>query len=121
LTGADLRGNALIADGCSVGGDVFLRSGFTARGAVRLPGARITGQLTCSDADLAGMDNDLYSLVADNIRVGEHVLLNGNFRAVGAVRLSGARVDGTVMVEPSRLAGDQALSAIGMRVGQVLT
>ena len=39
----DNDGNALVADGMKVGGDVFLDGGFTAAGAVRLPGADITG------------------------------------------------------------------------------
>jgi hypothetical protein len=42
------KGNALLADGATVQGDVFLSEGFHATGEVRLLGADIKGQLTCS-------------------------------------------------------------------------
>ena len=44
----------LFAEGMQAGGDVFLGDGFTAAGAVRLPGAVIAGQLNCNGAELAG-------------------------------------------------------------------
>ncbi|MEU9706676.1 hypothetical protein [Streptomyces sp. NPDC047981] len=87
---------------------------------MRLAGASIAGQLACIDAHFDEKDRDGYSLVGNNIRVAEHLVLKGNFTSAGTVRLQGARVDGIVLVEPSDLAGDPALDAIGMRVGQAL-
>ncbi len=48
-------GTALIADGVDVKGDVFLRQGFTAEGEVRLPGAKIGGQLSCTGGTLGAL------------------------------------------------------------------
>jgi len=55
LDGATLtrpQGDALVARGITVGGDVHCADGFTALGAVRFNGARISGFLNFRDADL---------------------------------------------------------------------
>src|SRR5205823_3769645 len=57
LTRAGKKGDALTADSIKVSGNVFLDSApgqgiFTAAGAVRLPGANITGQLCMRGAQL---------------------------------------------------------------------
>ena len=77
LKGTDSHGNALVADGLKVSGDVFLDGGFTAAGAVRLPGADITGQLSCSGAQLTGTDSHGNALVADGMEAGGGVVLAG--------------------------------------------
>ena len=86
LTGTDHDGNALAADGMKAHHDVLLDSGpaddpggrppFTAAGAVRLARADITGQLSCSGAQLTGTDRDGNALAADGMRVGAAVLLD---------------------------------------------
>jgi len=43
LTGTDQDGDSLNGENLQVDGDVFLNDGFTAAGAIRLPGAHITG------------------------------------------------------------------------------
>jgi hypothetical protein len=51
----DLQGTwlpSLVADAITVKGNVFLRNGFRTEGQVRLPGARIGGDLDCSNAAL---------------------------------------------------------------------
>ncbi|WIX83310.1 hypothetical protein QRX50_22390 [Amycolatopsis carbonis] len=102
--GATLRnyvGPALAADRLQTGGSVFLCDGFSATGAgsgaVRLLGARITGQLECAGAIL---HNDFGpALNADRLQAEGNVILSDGFSATGAgeygaVRLSGARIAG---------------------------
>jgi len=47
---------ALSADGANVKGDVFLRDGFSGEGTVRLPGARIEGDLNYSRGKFGEMN-----------------------------------------------------------------
>jgi len=121
LTGQNQSRNALVGDGMKVGGDVFLDGGFTAAGAVRLPGAAITGQLNCRGAELTGRDQDGDALVADGIKVGGDVVLDEGFTAVGAVWLPGADITGQLNCRGARLTGQnrygKALDASGMKVG----
>src|SRR5215475_14970607 len=80
LTGTNHVGNALDADGMKVGHDVLLDAEpaddgaagppFTAAGAVRLARADITGQLSCSGAQLTGTDRAGNALVAEGMKVG---------------------------------------------------
>jgi hypothetical protein len=114
LTGTDQHGNALIADGMTAHHDVLLdkapagdgKAGllFTAAGAVRLARADITGQLSCSGAQLTGTDQHGNALVADGIKVGAAVLLNNGFTAAGTVSLKSARADRLVL-SPAKRAG----------------
>ncbi len=90
---SDLR-----ADGATICGNVHLRSGFNATGAVRLLGAQIGGDLTCTggtfgNADEAG-DALGFALCADRIVVKGGVFLNAGFNASGEVRLLGAQIGG---------------------------
>jgi len=104
-------GPALHAERLQVDQDVFLRSGFEAigageTGAVWLLGARIHGQLECTDAT---MRNDTGpALVADGLWVEQGVFLSGGFEAVGAggdvtLRLSQVRIGGGLEFAPARL------------------
>jgi hypothetical protein len=124
LTSANSNGNALAADGMRVGGHVFLDERFTAAGAVLLSSAAITGQLNCRGAQLTGADSDGDALVADGVRVGRQVLLDGGFTAAGAVRLSGADITGQLRCSGAQLTGansqGNALFANGMKVGDTV-
>ena len=117
----DQPGYALYARGVRVGGDVLLRGNFTADGAVRLTGADIAGRLRCSSARLTGQDQAGNSLLADKVKVGGDVLLDGGFTADGAVRLTAADIAGTLRCSGAQLkCRDQpgtALYARGIRVG----
>ena len=119
LSGARLEnpnGDALVADGMTVEGGVFLDEGFHATGEVRLLGARIRGQLSCRGARLENPNGD--ALVADRMTVEGGVFLDEGFHATGAVRLLGARIQGQLSCRGARLEnpnGD-ALSADGMTV-----
>jgi hypothetical protein len=121
LTGADSNGNALVADGMKVGGDMFLDGRFTAARAIRLSGADITGQLSCRGAQLTGTDSDGNALAADGMKVGGEMLLNGGFTAAGAIRLPGADITGQLSCRGAQLTGTDsdgnALAAGGMKVG----
>src|SRR5664280_986617 len=116
-SGAQLRndsGPALYADGLTVGDSVFLRAGFTATGAgedgaVRLPGANISGQLACSGAQLRNDSGP--ALLADGLTVGGGVFLHDGFTATGtgedgAVRLLGANVSGQLDCSAAQLRND---------------
>ena len=121
LTGTNNDGDALTADRIKVGGGVFLDQKFTVAGAIRLPGANITGQLNCGGAQLNGRNNDGNALAADGIRVGGGVFLDEGFTAAGTVRLLGADIAGELNCGGAQLNGrnndGNALAADGIRVG----
>ena len=79
-------GYALTADGAEIRGDVFLGSEvfsgrFTADGGVRLPGAKIGGQLDCPGATLSNKSG--YALAADGAEIGGEVFLAGRVQRHG--------------------------------------
>ena len=123
LTSQNQGGNALVGDGMKVGGNVFLDGGFTAAGAVRLPSAAITGQLSCRGAQLTSQDQGGNALVGDGMKVGAGVFLDRGFTAAGAVRLPGADITGQLNCRGAKLTGQNqygdALDAGGMKVGDV--
>jgi hypothetical protein len=96
-------GPALYADGLTVDLGVFFDGGFKAtgggeRGAVRLTGAHISGNLDCTGATLTSDTGP--ALVTDGMTVG-HVYLSNGFKATGggergAVRLTGAHISGNL-------------------------
>jgi hypothetical protein len=117
LNGMDNDGYALLGDLMKVGAGVVLDQEFTAAGAIRLAGADITGQLSCSGAKL-GQGNNGYALVGDSMKVSGDVLLDRGFTAAGAIRLPWVRVGGSVELRPWALAssGEVALDATGAQV-----
>jgi hypothetical protein len=132
-TGASLRsdtGPALSAEGLQVSLIVFLRRGFTATGttnagAVRLRGARIGG-LEC-DENVSLRNDTGPALVGDRLQVSQSIVLVHGFTATafggyGAVRLRGARIDGSLDCSGAKLLNDSgpALSADGLQVGQTV-
>jgi hypothetical protein len=121
LNGTEKDGNALIADTVTIGGGVFLSEGFTADGTIRLPGAAITGNLSCKGAKLNGTDKDGYALVAFRMKVGTDVCLDGVSTKDGAIKLPGANITGQLSCRGAQLNGkdeeDNALIADSMKVG----
>jgi hypothetical protein len=103
-------GPALYADGLNVDQAMYLR-GFAAiggggAGAVRLPGARVGGQLGCAGAELRNDSGP--ALIADSLEVGQDMYLTGEFAATGGgggvvADLTGARVGGAFLFAPARL------------------
>jgi hypothetical protein len=66
----------------------------TLTGPLQLMGAQIVGQLICRGTKLNGADSDGYSLAADAMKTGGHVILDEGFTAAGAVRLPAAKIAG---------------------------
>lgn len=119
--GSDRDGNALVADEMKVRVAVLLDRGFTAAGTLRLAGADIGGQLHCQGSEINGADSSGDSLAGDGIKVGGAAYLDRGFRAVGAVRLSGADFGGPVSLVDARLGANEernSLVADGMRTSR---
>jgi hypothetical protein len=55
--------SAFSADRANVKGDVFLSNGFSAEGTVRLPGARIEGDLDCTRGKFGEMNVETAAIV----------------------------------------------------------
>jgi hypothetical protein len=96
---APRSGRALNIEAAKVGGAVFLRSGFSAYGEVRLSNAEIGGNLDCSDGEFvntaqAKVDGSGIALNAESVRVSRNVLFRDKFSAKGEVRLVGAIIGG---------------------------
>jgi hypothetical protein len=121
LSGLDPDGYVLYADGLTVGGGVFLRDGFAAAGAIRLPGAKIGGQFHCRGGQLLGSDASGYALLLNRARIGSDLWLDQGFIAEGAVRLHGAVIAGHCNCQAAQLQGrdadGNALVADGVSVG----
>ena len=98
---AGTRTGLLLEDRLVTKGDILLRHGFSAHGWVRLIGARIGGKLDCVDAFFynpadAGTEGAGRALSADGIQVEGDVFLFGRFTAAGEIRLTGARIGGSL-------------------------
>ena len=99
--------------------------GHAERGAVRLTGARISGQLDCSGAELRNDSGP--ALSADSLQVDQGLFLRDGFTAIGsgeagAVDLIGARIGGQLDCSGAELLNDSgpALNGGGLQVGQSL-
>lgn len=95
VTLSNKGGYALTVDGAEIRGDVFLGGdvflwGFSADGGVRLPGAKIGGQLDCPGAVLINESGN--ALVAEGAEISGGVFLRSGFSAKGAVSLRGAKI-----------------------------
>jgi hypothetical protein len=123
LNGAELTnqaGPALIGDGLYVDGGLVLAEGFTAtghctRGAARLPGAHISGQLNLDGAVL--INNAGPALIGDHLQVNGGVFLDG-FTATGhgedgTVRLPDAHISGQLNLDGAELTNYAGPALIG--------
>jgi hypothetical protein len=97
--------------------------GHTYDGAVRLPGAQVSGTIDCDGASLRNDSGP--ALVADRLQVGQAMFLRGGFTAIGAgdlgaVRLLGAQISGQLDCTGAALRNNSgpALVADRLRVGQ---
>ena len=82
---------ALHAQGLRCRGNLHLTDEFEAKGLVDLTGAKIAGQLDCTDGKFSAKD---VALRCDTITVGASVLLRNGFEAKGKVDLNGANITG---------------------------
>jgi len=124
LTNTD--GPALGADSITVGGDAHFTDGFRAEttssyGTVRLPGARIGGELKLGSAELKNTCGPAF--LGDQAAIGEDLVFGDGFRAEGAgpggcFRLFGARISGQLIGNGAHLVcqGGPALTAATCRV-----
>jgi hypothetical protein len=117
LTGSTLnaKGNALFADGASIGGNVLLNPSFVSMGVISLQGAGIAGTLDFGGARLMARGT---ALSADGVKVGGDVEFRKSFRSEGVIRLQGSRIggsvhlgrdfdsDGAVMLQSTEIVGD---------------
>ncbi|MGH3885570.1 MAG: hypothetical protein ACRDSZ_03200 [Pseudonocardiaceae bacterium] len=123
LNGAELAnqaGPALIGDGLHVDGGLVLAEGVTAtghceRGAVRLPGAHIGGQLNLDGAQL--INNAGPALIGDHLQVNGGVFLD-RFTATGhgedgTVRLPDAYISGQLNLDGAELTNHAGPALIG--------
>ncbi|MCO6009794.1 hypothetical protein NE236_32965 [Actinoallomurus purpureus] len=116
VVGAGADGVAVAADGMAVDGNVECDDGFTADGAVRLRGARLTGSMALRGARLnhpGGQAFDASNLTVDGGFSARNVSATGEFglrdaRIAGWVNMAGARL---------RNPGAVAFTAGGLTVG----
>ena len=93
----------------------------TADGAIRMNGARISGQLDCSGATITNAAGP--ALHAEHLRVEGNILLRGDFTAAGGVWLTWAQVGGWLDCSGATMtnAAGTALQAAALQVtGSVL-
>lgn len=109
LDAGDGNEDALSADGIDVAGDMFLRERFTAKGQVRLLGAKIGGQLSLKEAQLEGVRGEdgarsVPALNADRASVAGGVFC-GAIAAKGEVRFLGAKIGAHLSLSKATLEG----------------
>src|SRR5260370_15169022 len=95
LTGSSMT--AVLADGLTVNGNIFLRQGFRTEGEVRLVNAKIRGPLDCTKAVLTNPGK--IALHANGIATGGSVFLSDGFRAEGEVHLSNAQISSNLVCD----------------------
>jgi hypothetical protein len=106
----------LTANGLMIAGDMICDEGFHADGELRLPGARIGGRLSLTDAVLAGSSGK--ALSADALTVGGAMFCDQGFRAEGEILLQNASIHDDLSFATARLASANGpvLLAIGLTV-----
>jgi sRNA-binding regulator protein Hfq len=93
--------HALSADRIEVNGHIFLTSGFSAEGEVRLPNATIGGNLEATGGTFKNPSGN--ALIADRIEVSGNVFLRDKFLAEGTLRLLDAEIKGELEVDDAWL------------------
>ncbi len=117
------KGSALLAARISVGGAMFCGhaidnpGGFSAKGEVRLVGARVGGFISFRGATLANPGG--IALAADGLTVEQSISFTDGFAATGEVRLLGARLGGDLIFTGATLSnpGGYALNASRLSAG----
>ncbi|HEX9994025.1 MAG TPA: hypothetical protein VGB14_13950 [Acidimicrobiales bacterium] len=94
---------ALAFSRARIAGGVFLDSGFSASGGVRLAGATIGGSLDCAGGTFTS-PNALAALCSDGAHIVGSALLTDGFTATGEVRLLGAAINGNLDITAARFA-----------------
>ena len=116
--GLYLHGSRLVrvlrADGLTTKGNVYLRNGFSAKGAVRLLGANIGGDLDCKGGKFYNPGG--IALAADGLATKGSVILSNGFSVEGEVRLVSASIGINLDCRGGKFynSGGIALSADGL-------
>ena len=118
LRGGDKDDNALLADSAKVGGSVIMNDVTVEAGAIRLPGANITGRLRCGPVTLDGRDKRGRTLLADGMTVGGGAWFRGIRTTRGGIRMICADIRGDLEYEGVRLEGtdDEGRSLVADRI-----
>lgn len=114
--GAKLRakGNTLCADRAEIGGFLNLGQGndlsgnpqmFESEGTIRLSGAKIKGDLSCTGAKLMVENGD--ALFADNVEILGNAFLYRGFESKGTIRLPAAQIKGALSFSGAKLTGTE--------------
>lgn len=102
-----------------LGRDEVVARGFVCRGKVDLTGAQVDGVLKCSNAHLSyGSDAEQVALSLVRARIGGSLFLDEGFEAQGKIRLTTAKIGGSLVCSGGRLEspnGD-AIEADGLDV-----
>jgi hypothetical protein len=137
-TGATLsnkNGSSLSADAAEVTGSVYLRAGdlpFTSVGVVNFEVAKIEGDLDCSGGHFTATafskdeppqaEQDVYAIIAHNLKVGADIKFKSKFVAKGVVALLNAQIGGDVRCDEGHFEfpGEVALWADGIIVSATM-
>jgi hypothetical protein len=111
--GGPARGTALQLVGAHVEGSVFLRDGFSAKGAVNAMGAKIDGTFDCGGGSFFGDVPILpdgtrtvgIAIGAGGAKIGDSVYLRDGFQAEGEVRLLGTEIAGNLVLADATFRG----------------
>jgi len=116
LTDCDLMGGLTFRGG-KIAGDLDFTNSRLAT--IEVSGARINGNLVASKARVGVAGNLGNCLNGENMVVDGYVLLDDGFRAKGTVRLSGARISGSLIMRGAQVANPDgvSLNAEGIEVG----
>jgi len=94
----------LYADLLRVDGDVFLDDAFECQGEVRLLGASIAGDLTCSGGKFEAFKPSDDAISATSSEIKKNCFLDGGFEAVGRLNFFGVVVGGIVRLQDAKIA-----------------
>lgn len=108
INGTTDDGNSLVGDRLTVEGGLFAGDGFTAVGAIRLPGAQISGQLALPGAQITGTDTSGNAFVGDRLHVDDGLVAASRFTAAGAIHLPGAQITGQFSLSGAKINGTNA-------------
>jgi hypothetical protein len=122
LNGANADGNALHANGISIGENLHIYEGFMAVGVVNLTDAEIIGDAEILGARLSGVNAAGSSLAASGMKVGGAMVLGDGLTAAGVIELRGARIAANFVCQgATKLDGANAegnsLQADALKVG----
>jgi hypothetical protein len=120
IGGTDEAGNSLVGDGLRVGYDTFFNDGFSAAGAIRIPGATVGGNLEMVGAEVRGADAYGDSVIAHGVAVQGDAFLQ-NMGSAGALRMTGATIGGQLSLAGATVTGADedgfGIVADGLSVG----